>query len=63
MDRNTAERMTVTWLGEVVDELGGGRDGASGDGVLDDLVPVAVARRGDQSAAHHTSDQSVFLRD
>ena len=45
-----------TWLGEVVDELDGGCEGASGDGVLGDLVRFAVVGSGDQSAAYNASN-------
>ena len=38
----------VTELGKVVDELNGCRNGASGDGILDDLVSVVVAGSRDQ---------------
>ena len=56
-------RTRFTWLGEVVDELDGGREGACSDGVLGDLVCFAVAGSGDQSTGYDASNQGVFLRE
>ena len=53
----------VTQLGEVVDELDGGRDGTSGDGILGDLVPFVVASSRDQGAACDASNQCIFLQE
>ena len=58
-DKNIAADM-ASQLGEVVDELDGGRDGTSGDGVLGDLVPFVVARSRDQGTSCNASYQRIF---
>jgi hypothetical protein len=54
---------TVTYLGEVVYELNSSRDGTSGNGILGDLVSLAVASSGDDCATYNSSNQSIFLRE